>query len=117
MALDQGIIFEGGARIAQGQLPFRDFYLPFGIIPCYIQAALFKIFGISWKVYALHACIINGFTAIIIYRLFQILTPYSLGFRLFITIFSTCFFIQYLPRLMPTIMQCSSACWQFIVGS
>lgn len=92
MALDQGIIFEGGARIAQGQLPFRDFYLPFGIIPCYIQAALFKIFGISWKVYALHACIINGFAAIIIYRLFQILTPYSLGFRLFITIFSTCFF-------------------------
>lgn len=96
MALDQGIIFEAGARITNGQKPFADFYLPFGLTPSYLQALLFSIFGVKWKIYVLHACIINGFTTVIVYKLITLLTSYPSYLRIFVSLY-TAFVFYTLP--------------------
>lgn len=60
MPLDQSIVFDGGWRILSGQIPYRDFVTPCGIVPIYLQALLFKIFGVTWFSYILHASLFNG---------------------------------------------------------
>src|SRR5215510_14031112 len=70
--LDQSIVFDGGWRIASGQVPFRDFVAPSGHIPSLIQAAFFKTFGVTWFAYCLHASILNGLFAVIVYALLRL---------------------------------------------
>ena len=63
--LDQSIVFDGGWRILSGQLPFRDFTTPLGIVPSAMQALFFAAFGVSWFTYCLHAAIVNALFAIV----------------------------------------------------
>lgn len=51
--LDQSIVFDGAYRIASGQVPYRDFLLPFGPVTFWLQAALFEIFGVGAFAYRL----------------------------------------------------------------
>ena len=60
MPQDSPAVFDGGWRILSGQIPFRDFTLPNAIVPIFLQAFIFKLFGINWFVYCLHAAIFNG---------------------------------------------------------
>ena len=71
MPLDQSIVFDGAWRILSGQTPYRDFVTPFGIVPLYLQAAFFKIFGVSWFSYVLHASILNGLFCVLAYVLMR----------------------------------------------
>ncbi len=57
---DQSIIFDGAWRILCGQIPFKDFISPVGPVPFYMQAAFFKVFGITHFAYRIHAAIINA---------------------------------------------------------
>jgi hypothetical protein len=72
LPLDQSIVFDGGWRIASGQVPFRDFVAPSAHVPSVIQAAFFNAFGVTWFAYCLHASIINGLFAVIVYGLLRI---------------------------------------------
>ncbi|MCX7920043.1 MAG: glycosyltransferase family 39 protein [bacterium] len=56
---DQSIVFDGGYRILSGQIPFKDFILPFGPTTLWIQAIFFKLFGINYFSYILNAAVIN----------------------------------------------------------
>lgn len=67
MPLDQSIIFDGGWRVLSGQLPFVDFFTPTGLVPLYLQALTFKIMGVSWMAYVLHAALLNVVFAIFVY--------------------------------------------------
>ncbi|RKX70725.1 hypothetical protein DRP53_04000 [candidate division WOR-3 bacterium] len=58
-ACDQSIVFDGGYRLLRGQIPYRDFCLPFGPVVLWIQAAFFIIFGVNYFAYLLHAAISN----------------------------------------------------------
>ena len=58
--LDQSIVFDGAYRIASGQVPYRDFILPFGPVTFWLQAALFEIFGVSWFAYRLGGALANA---------------------------------------------------------
>ncbi|MBN2302768.1 MAG: hypothetical protein JXN60_09680 [Lentisphaerae bacterium] len=69
MPLDQSIVFDGAWRVLTGQIPYRDFTTPSGIIPILIQAAMFAIFGVSWFSYCLHAAIVNGLFCLTAYYL------------------------------------------------
>ncbi len=44
-AFDQSILFDAGQRVLHGQVPFRDFVLPFGPVAPWLQALGFRIFG------------------------------------------------------------------------
>jgi len=60
-------------RILSGQIPFRDFNTPNGIVPMILQAAFFNIFGVDWFAYCLHAACINGAFCILVYLLLKLL--------------------------------------------
>jgi len=57
---DQSGIFDGGWRILQGQVPYKDFFFPFGPVAVYIQALFFRFFGVNWTAAVLPACLFNS---------------------------------------------------------
>ncbi len=69
MPLDQSIIFDGGWRVLSGQVPFADFYTPTGLVPLYLQALMFRVMGVSWTAYVLHAALLNVLFALFVYFL------------------------------------------------
>ncbi len=71
MPLDQSIIFDGGWRIVCGQIPFRDFDTPNAVVPILLQAAFFKVFGVNWGAYLLHAAVFNGLFCLLVYKLLR----------------------------------------------
>ncbi len=44
---DQSIVFDGSHRILSGQVPYRDFVMPFPPAVFWLQALFFKLFGTS----------------------------------------------------------------------
>lgn len=71
MPLDQSIIFDGGWRVLSGQLPLVDFFTPTGLVPLYLQALMFKVAGVSWTAYVLHAALLNVLFALFVYFLLR----------------------------------------------
>jgi hypothetical protein len=69
MPLDQSIVFDGGWRLLNGQIPYRDFTMPAGLVPIALQAVFFRCFGVSWFAYCLHAAVMNGLFCVLAYRL------------------------------------------------
>ena len=57
--LDSFIIFNSGYDFLNGYYPFKDYWTITGPLLDLIQAFFFKIFGISWFSYVLHASIFN----------------------------------------------------------
>ena len=64
-------MFDGAWRVISGQVPFKDFLLPCGLVPIYLQAGFFKIFGISWLAYCIHSSIFNGIFAAIVFSILR----------------------------------------------
>lgn len=71
MPLDQSIIFDGGWRVLSGQVPLVDFITPTGLVPLYLQALMFKVAGVSWMAYVLHAALLNVLFALFVYFLLR----------------------------------------------
>ena len=46
-AIDEGILLEPAQRIAEGAVPYKDFFIHMGPGSYWIQALVFKVFGIS----------------------------------------------------------------------
>ena len=57
---DQAPIFDGGWRILQGQIPYKDFFFPTGPVAVYIQALFFRFIGVNWTAAVLPACLFNS---------------------------------------------------------
>lgn len=74
-ALDQSIVFDGAWRVLHGQTPYRDFLFPFGPMVLWLQAAMFALFGVTYRVYVLTAAALNGIGAILAYVLIRRLIP------------------------------------------
>ena len=69
MPLDHSIVFDGGWRVLSGQVPFRDYHAPNGFVPHALQAAFFAVFGVTWFAYRLHAAVVNGLFALLVWRM------------------------------------------------
>ena len=52
-------VFNGGFNVLNNKLPFRDYWTVHGPFLDLIQSIFFKLFGISWFSYILHASIFN----------------------------------------------------------
>src|SRR5262245_38360775 len=63
MPNDLSMIYNGAWRVLNGQVPYRDFWLPHDTLPIIFQAAMFKALGMSWTTYVLHASLLNGLFA------------------------------------------------------
>jgi len=91
MPLDASIVFDGGWRIFSGQVPWRDFVTPYGVTPAAIQAVFFAFAGPTWLGFCLHASMVNGAFAVLLYSLLVVLRlPSPLAF--FYALCSTFFF-------------------------
>jgi hypothetical protein len=81
MPLDASIVFDGGWRILDGQVPWRDFTTPNGVVPAAIQALFFAIAGPTWFAFCLHASVVNGAFGVLMYVLLVVLRlPRPLAF-------------------------------------
>jgi len=57
--IDSFWFFNSGYDVLNGHYPFKDYWTIAGPFITYTQALLFKIFGVSWFSYVLHASIFN----------------------------------------------------------
>ena len=51
--------YDTAYRILNGSAPFKDYWTVSGPFIDYLQAAIFYIFGISWKSYVINGSLIN----------------------------------------------------------
>jgi hypothetical protein len=77
---DEGLMLQAGARIASGELPYRDFWLNYPPGQPLVLAALQEIFGASLLAWRVVAVITDAFVALFAYRLARRRAPetYSL---------------------------------------
>ena len=81
MPLDASIVFDGGWRILSGQVPWRDFNTPYGVVPSAMQAVFFAVIGRTWLAFCLHSSVVNGAFAALLYVLLVLLRlPRPLAF-------------------------------------
>lgn len=74
-ALDQSIVMNGAWRILSGQIPFRDFYLPYGPVSVWVQALAFQVGGLNYQTYVLTAVAMNIGGALLAYGTFRTWVP------------------------------------------
>jgi len=70
-SIDTFVHFDSAVRILKHELPIRDFWIVHGLFVDYIQAFLFKIFGINWKAYIIHGSIFNLVITIFSFKVFR----------------------------------------------
>lgn len=74
-AFDEAILFDGGFRVLSGQVPYRDFLIPFGPIPFLLQSMFFGLFGVNWPAFLAHAALFNAAAAVITWWLVRRVGP------------------------------------------
>ena len=85
--------YDSGYRILNGEHPFRDYWIVSGFFIDYVQSIIFYLLGTNWQVYLLNASILNGLTALLVYKLFNKL---GLDFKLSF-FYAICFAILAYP--------------------
>ena len=90
---DSFLIFGSGDRVLKGDLPFKDYWIVSGgpLIDI-MQSFVFKILGVSWSSFVIHASILNAIFSISIF-FYARLTKLSKKTSLFFAILSS--FIMY----------------------
>ncbi len=82
LAFDQSILFDGGYRIFLGQIPYRDFFIPTGPVPFWIQGFFFQLFSVNYSAYLLHAAMANLLAVLSAYLWVRCIYPESFGYAL-----------------------------------
>ena len=60
--------FDSGHRVLKGDLPFKDYWIVSGgPLLDIMQSFVFKILGVSWSSFVIHASILNSIFSISIY--------------------------------------------------
>jgi len=72
LPLDQSISFDGGWRVMNGQLPFRDFTTPNGVVPLLMQVPFFRLLGVTWFAMCLHAAVVNGVACVAVFAFLRL---------------------------------------------
>ena len=65
--MDNFVLYNGGYRILNGYIPFKDYWLVTGPLLDYINALFFTILGVSWKAFIIHSSLFNSFIAVATY--------------------------------------------------
>ncbi|MBL9123861.1 MAG: hypothetical protein JNG90_09530 [Planctomycetaceae bacterium] len=79
---DQSFVFDGGYRVYCGQVPYRDFLVPWGPVALWIQAAAFAAGGVDFASYLTTAAVENSLGALLAFQLLRRLFPGSPGLAL-----------------------------------
>ena len=71
--VDSFVLFNGGFKVLNGLIPFKDYWLVTGPLMDYLNAFFFKLFDVSWKSYVIHSSLTNALIAVLIFTLFKTL--------------------------------------------
>jgi hypothetical protein len=71
---DVSIIFDGGWRVLQGQVPYRDYFTAHAPGAYFYEALIFRLFGVTYSSMVLAACILNIGAALLAVRIVDKLT-------------------------------------------
>ncbi len=71
LPIDSFLIFNSGYDVMNGYYPFKDYWTIKEPFIDLIQAIFFKLFGVSWFSYVLHASIFNCIITIFTFFLFK----------------------------------------------
>ena len=72
---DQSIVFDGGYRVLAGQVPYKDFVMPFGPAAFWLQAIFFRLLGVSYFAYVFGAAAVNALAVIASVTIVRLLLP------------------------------------------
>ena len=89
LPVDTFSTFNAGYDVLNGSIPFKDYWVLKGIVLDFIQAAFFKIFGVSWFSYSLHSSTFNSIFALSTFftlRKFDLEINYSFLYSTFASI-------------------------------
>src|SRR4051812_20171909 len=67
--LDESIVFDGAWRVHQGQVPYRDFVMPFGPMTFWLQGLMFRCFGVDFSTLVLSAALFSVIATLVVVRL------------------------------------------------
>ena len=70
MPMDNFVLYNGGYRVLNGYIPFKDYWLVTGPLLDYLNGFFFLILGISWKSFIIHSSLFNSLIAISTYFIF-----------------------------------------------
>lgn len=74
--IDSFFSFNSGYDIFKGYYPFKDYWTITGPFVAFVQSIFFKIFGVNWFSYVLHASIFNS---ILVLSFFYVLYKFELN--------------------------------------
>jgi len=72
--LDESIVFDGAWRVYQGQVPYRDFVMPFGPMTFWLQALAFRVAGVDFSSLVLTASLLSLLATAVALRLTFVLS-------------------------------------------
>ena len=75
--LDESIVFDGAWRVYQGQVPYRDFVMPFGPVTFWLEALMFHWAGVDFSTLVLTAALLSVIATLVVVRLLWLLTAGS----------------------------------------
>jgi hypothetical protein len=70
LPIDSFAFFDTGYLVSEGLHPLKDFWITTGILVDYIQGLFFKLFGVSWSSYIIHAATFNFVLSIFFFFFF-----------------------------------------------
>ena len=76
---DQSGVFDGAWRLIQGQVPYRDFYTPYGPVVFLIQSLFFRLAGVDFSSMVLSAAVVNSAAVLCVIQLIRRLLPGDVG--------------------------------------
>ena len=89
LPVDSFSTFNTGYDVLNGSVPFKDYWVLKGIVLDIIQAAFFKLFGVSWFSYSIHASTFNSIFALATFftlKQFDLDTKYSFFYAMLASI-------------------------------
>ena len=72
---DQSIVFDGSYRVLSGQVPYKDFVMPFGPATFWLQAIVFKLLGVNYFAYVFGAAAVNLLAVLASIAIVRLLLP------------------------------------------
>ena len=69
--MDTFVLFNGGYKVLNGLIPFKDYWLVTGPLMDYLNAFFFKIFDVSWTSYIIHSSLANSLISILTFLLLK----------------------------------------------
>ena len=91
--MDTFVLYNGGFKVLNNLVPFKDYWLVTGPLMDYLNALIFKINGVSWRSYIIHSSFLNGIVSII---LFHVLKEFNLK-KIFCFFYSLMFSVLMYP--------------------